>query len=63
MKVSILIGFEILGKRAHLFTFICFTFWRIYQSMEIHSGFEILYGPYKILPFVFVPDHHEFHHK
>ena len=28
----------------------------------MHSGLHIPFGAYKILPFAFITDHHDFHH-
>lgn len=52
----------VLGQRMHFTSLLSFTFLRVWETFDFHSGFEIPWSPYRILPFASSAEYHDFHH-
>lgn len=48
--------------KTHIFVFFLWQIYKIYLSTEGHSGYEFPWSPFRILPFIYGPSYHDFHH-
>ena len=46
----------------HFFIVFFWQIWKIYTAAEVHSGYDIPWSPFSVMPFVAGPSYHDFHH-
>jgi len=49
--------------RPHISTFWIWILWRLGETIDAHSGYDIPWSPYRILPYSTSPKRHEQHHR
>ena len=52
----------ILQKHIHLYTVFVWNFIRISESIDMHSGYDFSWSPYRLVPFQGSAEYHDFHH-
>ena len=52
----------ILGKNMHIFSLWIWTVVRVTDSNEAHSGYELPFSPYRLIPFSASASYHDYHH-
>ena len=52
----------ILGPNMHFTSVLSFTFLRVWETFDLHCGFETPWSPYRVLPFASSAEYHDFHH-
>ena len=52
----------VLGRHMHFTTVLSFTFLRVWETMDLHCGYEMPWSPFRILPFASSAEYHDFHH-
>jgi len=55
-------GGLILNNRMHAYTFYVWLFWRLMDTTELHSGYELPWSMFRVLPFATPTSHHDYHH-
>ena len=53
--------FTFYGK-LHIVTVACFFIFRVFESLEGHSGYEFPFGTHKFVPLATTPNYHNYHH-
>lgn len=48
--------------KTHMFTFLMWQIWKLYNSADGHSGYNFPIQPFRIIPFVIESRYHDFHH-
>lgn len=48
--------------KTHIFVFFLWQIYKVFLSTEGHSGYEFPWCPFRILPFIYGPSYHDFHH-
>jgi methylsterol monooxygenase/4-alpha-methyl-delta7-sterol-4alpha-methyl oxidase len=56
------VGPALLGSRVHMFTNYMWTIARIIETSDGHSGYDIPWSPFRLLPLSGSSSHHDFHH-
>jgi sterol desaturase/sphingolipid hydroxylase (fatty acid hydroxylase superfamily) len=56
------VGALILGSKVHIWTFTVWGMLRVLETTECHSGFELPWSIFKIIPFGADASYHDFHH-
>jgi sterol desaturase/sphingolipid hydroxylase (fatty acid hydroxylase superfamily) len=56
------LGLKLLGRRAHIITFIFWGIVRLGESSDGHSGYEFPWSPFRFLPMTTSATYHDFHH-
>lgn len=62
IQLPSVMGFVILGPKAHCFTFFFWVSWKILMITEGHAGYEFKWSPLRVMPFVADPSYHDYHH-
>jgi sterol desaturase/sphingolipid hydroxylase (fatty acid hydroxylase superfamily) len=52
----------LLGPSMHFTSVLSFTFLRVWETFDLHCGFETPWSPYRLLPFASSAEYHDFHH-
>ena len=55
-------GLFVLGKHTHFVTFFTWIIYRIIETHEAHSGYDVKYSIFKANPFNIDGDFHNYHH-
>jgi len=55
-------GMLILGRRSHVFTSCLWIIFKVYITAEVHSGYKFPICPSAIIPLIFPPEFHNYHH-
>ena len=56
------LGVYLLGGRCHLVTVILFLILKSLEPIEVHSGYEFPWSPFKFIPFSTPAGWHDYHH-
>ena len=56
------IGYKILGSKAHLFTIAMWIILRTLEAIDGHCGYEFSWSPFRLLPFSGGSEFHNYHH-
>ncbi len=52
----------VLGPHMHITTVLSFTVLRVWETMDLHCGYEFPWSPFRLLPFASSAEYHDFHH-
>jgi len=55
-------GAKILGKSCHLFTYWMWVVVRSVETVDGHSGYDLPWSPFRLMPFSAGGAYHDFHH-
>ena len=55
-------GSLMLGSRMHNFTYNALVIWRLMDTGDAHTGYELPWSPFTVLPFTVGGEYHDFHH-
>lgn len=59
---AIALGPLILKEHIHLYTMMIWFFIRISETIDVHSGYDFSWSPYRLIPFSGSAEYHDFHH-
>ena len=57
-----MLGPTLLGNKMHQVTLLIWTLARIGEAIDAHSGYEIPWSPFRLMPFNVTATYHDFHH-
>ena len=60
--MAFLAGPIILGKHMHFFTAKFWGFYRVFETLDGHCGYDFPWSPFRLVPFCADASYHDFHH-